>query len=223
MGAGKEALLQTAKSPAFGFRAHNAPLGMRFIRNATVPEEFDRVALAALHGSWNRTEPDGYKVVSLHWQDDGSIESQDFLSGFELDGDIIGRPVDIAEGPDGCLFISDDFAGTIYRVCYGVEQNTLIVNTATSEDSDWAALSDTEKSSLSEQGKALYALNNCSVCHQLQGKGNPSGKQLTELHQRYSYHSLSEYFLSPNPPMPQFNLSEQERLALSAYLLTTAP
>lgn len=223
MGAGKEALLQTAKSPAFGFRAHNAPLGMRFIRNAKVPEEFDRVALAALHGSWNRSQPDGYKVVSLHWQDDGSIESRDFLSGFELDGDIIGRPVDIAEGPDGCLFVSDDFAGTIYRVCYGIEQNTLTTNNTAIEDSNWSALSEAEKSTLSEQGKALYALNNCNVCHQLDGKGNPSGKKLTALHQRYTFDSLSEYFLSPNPPMPQFNLSKQERLELSAYLLTTAP
>jgi len=107
-----------AINPAFGFRAHNAPLGMAFLDAEKLPADFQRTALVALHGSWNRSSPDGYKVVSLHWAPDGGITARDFMTGFELNGDIIGRPVDIAQAADGCIFVSDDFGGTIYRVCY---------------------------------------------------------------------------------------------------------
>jgi glucose/arabinose dehydrogenase len=104
--------------PAFGFRAHNAPLGMTFIDGKNLPADFGHAALVALHGSWNRSSPDGYKVVSLHWAQDGTITARDFMTGFEHDGDIIGRPVDVRQASDGCIYISDDFAGSVYRVCY---------------------------------------------------------------------------------------------------------
>ena len=112
--------IATAIPPVHGFRPHNAPLGITFVRGGRVPPDYQGAALVALHGSWNRTEKDGYKVVSLHWRDDGSIEERDFVVGFELDEDVIGRPVDVAEGPDGAFYVSDDYAGAIYRVaCTG--------------------------------------------------------------------------------------------------------
>ena len=110
--------MQTAINPVHGFRAHNAPLGIRFINIPSWPAQYQDVALVALHGSWNRSIADGYKVVSLHPQANGQFVEKDFLSGFENNGDIIGRPVDIAVGVDDCAYISDDYAGTIYRVCY---------------------------------------------------------------------------------------------------------
>ncbi len=70
----------------------------------------------ALHGSWNRSTPDGYKVVSLHFGADGRIEERPFLDGFRGDAGLIGRPVDVAEGADGSIFVSDDYAGVVYRV-----------------------------------------------------------------------------------------------------------
>jgi glucose/arabinose dehydrogenase len=102
--------------PVHGFRPHNAPLGIHFLRSARVPPGFERTALVALHGSWNRRTPDGYKVVALRWQDDGSITETDFLTGFLNDDGLIGRPAFIAEGPDGSVYVSDDYAGVIYRV-----------------------------------------------------------------------------------------------------------
>ncbi len=102
--------------PEHGFRAHNAPLGIAFVRGDLAPPSYRGVALVALHGSWNRTEKDGYKVVSVHWEPDGRIVERDFLVGFEIEGDVIGRPVDVAEGPDGAFYVSDDYAGAIYRV-----------------------------------------------------------------------------------------------------------
>lgn len=113
----KAALLARSIPPVFGFRAHNAPLGMSFLKHPDRPERYQRTALVALHGSWNRTEPDGYKVVALHWDQQGKITSEDFVSGFlRPDNEVVGRPVDIEEGTDGSIFISDDYAGAIYRM-----------------------------------------------------------------------------------------------------------
>ncbi len=116
LGRGHEALLGTAKPPEHGFRAHNAPLGIAFLRSPARPAGYERAAVVALHGSWNRSVPDGYKVVSLHWRADGSIEERDFLSGFLGESGVIGRPTSVVEGPDGTVYVADDYAGAIYRV-----------------------------------------------------------------------------------------------------------
>ena len=102
--------------PAHPFGAHVAPLGIRFYRGTAFPERYRGQAFAALHGSWNRTVKSGYKVVLLEWKPDGSIAESDFLTGFEVNEDVIGRPVDVQDGPDGALYVSDDFAGAVYRV-----------------------------------------------------------------------------------------------------------
>jgi glucose/arabinose dehydrogenase len=118
LGAGQEAKITGSIPPAFDFRAHNAPLGMTFLRSETLPSAYRGAALVALHGSWNRTKKDGYRVVSLHWPGAGdeAIESRAFMTGFEVDDDVIGRPVDVAEGPDGAIYVSDDYAGVIWRI-----------------------------------------------------------------------------------------------------------
>ena len=102
--------------PVHGFRPHNAPLGIHFVRAARLPSGYERTALVALHGSWNRSTPDGYKVVALRWRDDGTIEESDFLTGFLNEDGIIGRPAFVTEGPDGAIYVSDDYAGVVYRV-----------------------------------------------------------------------------------------------------------
>lgn len=83
-----------------------------------LPKDYQGAALVALHGSWNRTEKVGYEVVSLHFDEKEEIMERKFATGFELDEDVIGRPVDVAEGPDGAIYISDDFTGSVYRVIY---------------------------------------------------------------------------------------------------------
>jgi glucose/arabinose dehydrogenase len=104
--------------PAHGFRPHNAPLGMTFLRAGHLPAEYQRTALVALHGSWNRRQLDGYKVVALQWQADGSIVEHDFLTGFLTESKLIGRPAGVLQGIDGAIYVSDDYAGVIYRVTY---------------------------------------------------------------------------------------------------------
>jgi glucose/arabinose dehydrogenase len=101
-------------APLFEFRAHNAPLGMTFLRRQT--DVYQYAALVALHGSWNRSSKDGYKVVSLHWNEQDEIEARDFVGGFVAGESVYGRPVDVVEAADGVIYISDDYAGLIYRV-----------------------------------------------------------------------------------------------------------
>ena len=112
-------LLASAISPAFKFRAHNAPLGIHFIANTeALPGSLNRSALVALHGSWNRSSLDGYKVIALHWDESENISSSDFMAGFLTEKGVIGRPVDISEDRRGNLYISDDLAGRIYKVSF---------------------------------------------------------------------------------------------------------
>lgn len=227
MGAGKESLLRSAISPAFGFRAHNAPLGMRFLRNAKLPEGYARVALVALHGSWNRSSPDGYKVVALHWRDNGTIEQTDFVTGFEKDDNVIGRPVDITEGPDGAIYISDDYAGVIYRVAYNEASNDAPVTAEKNQplqDSELQALSPVERAQLAARGEKIFNQYACAGCHDPRAATELRRiKELKNLSARYNIERLEKFFVTPTPPMPVFPLDADERHALAVYLLTTKP
>jgi len=211
-------------APVHEFRAHNAPLGMKFVDAQHWPDGFEKAALVALHGSWNRSIPDGYRVVSLHWQGD-EIVRKDFLSGFEKGGDIIGRPVDITQGPDGAVFISDDYAGAIYRVAFEAPSEALASVTSQNTQQafqptqpDW--LNETNRSELQAQGQQLYRRFGCISCHNPSvAKGN---MQLQTLNQRLQYEQVIERLTNPRPPMPTFPLSEQDKQALAAWLMTPA-
>jgi len=101
--------------------AHVAPLGLAFIPESTVwPEDWWHDLLVAEHGSWNRSEPVGYKVVRIKLDAQGNYEgTEDFISGWLTTTDEgTGRPVDILVKPEGVVLISDDRAGVIYRVRY---------------------------------------------------------------------------------------------------------
>lgn len=96
--------------------AHNAPLGLAFIPQSW-PAEYRDDLIVALHGSWNRSVPDGYKLRRIKLNAQGVVESQgDFISGWLNTDGVVGRPVDVIVGPDDALYVSDDRAGVIYRV-----------------------------------------------------------------------------------------------------------
>ena len=118
LGENRTAEIRGSIAPVHGFAAHTAPLGMAFLRNSKLPENYRQTLLVALHGSWNRSERQGYEVVSVHFREDGGILERKFASGFEIDEDVIGRPVDVAEGINGEIYISDDYTGMVYRVVY---------------------------------------------------------------------------------------------------------
>ena len=92
---------------AHGLGGHVAPLSLVFLRDGS--------ALVGEHGSWNREKKAGYRIVRLMF-DGQSIREEVFLSGCEVNEDVICRPVDIVEAPDGSLYVSDDYAGAVYRI-----------------------------------------------------------------------------------------------------------
>ena len=88
--------------------------------SSAFPAEYDGSIFAAEHGSWNRSPRGGYEVVMAPLNNGvakGSYE--DFLSGFVTsDGKPWGRPVGVAVGQDGSLFVTDDGSRSIWRVTY---------------------------------------------------------------------------------------------------------
>jgi glucose/arabinose dehydrogenase len=106
--------------PALDFEAHAAALGLHFYRGRMFPADFRHDAFVAQHGSWNRTDPIGYRVMRVRFDADGRpIGKEVFIDGWlGVTGRAWGRPVDVAELPDGSLLMSDDEAGVVYRVTY---------------------------------------------------------------------------------------------------------
>lgn len=107
--------------PEVLFQAHSAPLNITFYDGDMFPVEYKRDAFVALHGSWNRGKRTGYKVVRLIFDDSGQPtgEYQDFLTGFVLsEGEVWGRPVGVTVANDGSLLITEDGAGSIWRVTH---------------------------------------------------------------------------------------------------------
>lgn len=110
----------STSAPVLGLQAHSAPLGIAFENTAAKeiwPKVFQNGFFAALHGSWNRTVPTGYKVV---WVDTKSspMKSYNFITGW-LDGSgAWGRPVGLGFDSKGNMYISDDKQNLVYKVVY---------------------------------------------------------------------------------------------------------
>ncbi len=96
-------------------QAHSAPLGLAFYYGDSFPQEYRGDLFVAFHGSWNRKEPTGYKIVNV---DMNNFTMKDFATGWLSGSNVLGRPVDIVAADDGSLFVSDDNAGKIYRISY---------------------------------------------------------------------------------------------------------
>lgn len=99
---------------------HSASLQMTFYDAKQFPAEYAGNAFAAEHGSWNRSEPTGYKVIRAIVKNGVPTgEYEDFMTGFALGRDrVAGRPVGVAVAADGALLVSDDGNGIVWRVGY---------------------------------------------------------------------------------------------------------
>jgi glucose/arabinose dehydrogenase len=101
--------------------AHAADLGMMFYSGTMFPAKYRGGIFSAQHGSWNRTQPVGARVMFTPIGEDGKVgKTEPFAEGWLLEtGEYIGRPVDVAQLADGSLLVSDDLAGAVYRISYG--------------------------------------------------------------------------------------------------------
>ena len=106
--------------PVVEMDAHAADLGMSFYTGDMFPAKYHGGIFSAPHGSWNRTDPIGARVMFTGVNPDGSVgETMVFASGWlNKNGEYDGRPVDVAQMKDGSILVSDDFANAIYRITY---------------------------------------------------------------------------------------------------------
>jgi glucose/arabinose dehydrogenase len=104
--------------PEVLIQAHSAALSLAFYDRDAFPAAYRGDAFVALHGSWNRPERTGYKVIRVRMQDGRPTgEYEDFMTGFVVDNaSVWGRPAGVAVTRDGALLASDDANGTVFRV-----------------------------------------------------------------------------------------------------------
>jgi glucose/arabinose dehydrogenase len=102
------------------FQAHSAPLGIAFYTGQQFPAEYRGQAFVALHGSWNRAQRTGYKIVRIVVKDGAPTGAyEDFMTGFVASGgEVWGRPVGVMVAADGSLLISDHGSNTVWRISY---------------------------------------------------------------------------------------------------------
>ena len=233
-GAHPAAAGRTPIAPAYAFGAHVAALSINFFDPGRAPPGFERAALVGQHGSWNRSELSGYRVSSLHWGADGAITERDFLLGFAHNGTVTGRPVDALPGPDGAVYLSDDYAGAIYRLRWDPAQaapgavftpprpSAAVARPAVDARAPAAA----ERLGMSERadptlahGAALFDRLDCASCHRPGAPSTPLGT----LGARYSEAELMALLVAPPASMPAPAIDDADRAALVAYLRATYP
>lgn len=97
---------------------HNASLGLVFYDGKAFPKRYRGGIFAAQHGSWNRSVRTGYEVIFVPFKGGKAKgEYEDFLTGFVTpEGDVWGRPVGVAVGADGALYVTDDASDSVWRV-----------------------------------------------------------------------------------------------------------
>ncbi|RVU38195.1 sorbosone dehydrogenase [Hwanghaeella grinnelliae] len=108
--------------PAVATEAHAADLGMHFYTGKMFPAKYKNAIFSAQHGSWNRTDPIGARVMVTFIDAEGNATMEPFADGWiDENGEYLGRPVDVTQLRDGSILVSDDLAGAIYRISYSAQ------------------------------------------------------------------------------------------------------
>ena len=126
--------LKSTQAATVPVQAHSAALGLAFYPENRLlsrprrdrpqlvkgfnpfPHSYFGDAFLAYHGSWNRSERTGYKIVRVDFEKGKAVSISDFVTGFLKNGQVSGRPVDVQVAPDGSILFSDDDGGKIWRV-----------------------------------------------------------------------------------------------------------
>jgi glucose/arabinose dehydrogenase len=118
-GTTKEAFAKTTEPSVLTFPAHSAPINFLFLNKINnLPADWKDDALITFHGSWNKTNPDGYKIQRIRFENGNPVAAEDFLTGF-LNKEArsrFGRPTGLAISPKGVIYFSDDANGVIYSI-----------------------------------------------------------------------------------------------------------
>ncbi|WP_420151199.1 PQQ-dependent sugar dehydrogenase [Spirosoma sp.] len=111
-------LVKKTVVPDVPLGSHTASLGLAFYDKTAFPEKYHNGDFVGKHGSGNREQKAGYKVLFVPFQDGKPGKPEDFLTGFIAGNnkDVYGRPVGVTVLPDGSMLVADDAAGRIWRV-----------------------------------------------------------------------------------------------------------
>jgi glucose/arabinose dehydrogenase len=114
-------MVAKAIPPDYALSSHVAALGLTFYTGSSFPAVFNGGAFIGEHGSWNRHEYNGYRVVFVRFSGGRPVGlPHNFVAGFiGPDGKARGRPVGVAIDRTGALLIADDVGNTVWRVTYG--------------------------------------------------------------------------------------------------------
>lgn len=106
--------------PVLNLGDHVAPLGMKFYTGSMFPAEYKNNILIAEHGSWNRHQYQGARIMRVIVDPDGKNAKQEVFASGWIEGKqtYTGRPADIVLAKDGSILVADDWAGAIYRISY---------------------------------------------------------------------------------------------------------
>jgi glucose/arabinose dehydrogenase len=101
-------------------QSHSASLQMTFYTGTQFPKDYRGDAFVAEHGSWNRSQRTGYKLIRVILKDGVPTgEYEDFVTGFVVsEVNVWGRPVGVATAADGSLLLSEDGNGSIWRIAF---------------------------------------------------------------------------------------------------------
>jgi glucose/arabinose dehydrogenase/mono/diheme cytochrome c family protein len=175
------------EKPLIGFPGHWAPNDLLFYTGDQYPERYKKGAFIAFHGSTNRAPypQSGYFICFVPFEDGRPVGTWEiFADGFAgVDpivnvSDAVYRPMGLAMGPDGSLYISDTEKGKIWRVMYkgdrkdfgadhltGMEKRKMLSHIRTPD-----VVKDNLDKGQVVGGEKIYTVY-CAACHQQDGKG----------------------------------------------------
>jgi glucose/arabinose dehydrogenase len=120
-------LVATAITPDYALGGHTASLGLGYYGGTELPAPFQGGMFIGQHGSWNRSEFSGYKVVFVPFKEGRPAGPPiDVLTGFiknDGSGTAQGRPVGVAIDRRGALLVADDTGNTVWRITGDARQS----------------------------------------------------------------------------------------------------
>lgn len=174
--------------PVMGFPGHWAPMDLLFYQGNQFPARYKQGAFVAFHGSTDRSPypQAGYIVCFVPFVKGVPGDKWEvFADGFTgVDtvvntSDAVYRPMGLAEGPDGSLYISESNKGKIWRVMYKGDKDKFgaaqLLEMERRKSRSYIKTPDEVKDNLGIGGEmnGLVLYNSyCTSCHQRDGKGD---------------------------------------------------